>query len=70
MHRYLLTFAHSLPNGGTDMTALDYATPRPITCADDIQRITTNLHRQGYDKPFIVAFSLFADPAPNPQAAS
>ncbi|MBQ1009521.1 hypothetical protein KBX53_00815 [Micromonospora sp. M51] len=66
MYRYLLTFTHRT-NGGTDMTAIDFPTARPISSAADLPAITLLLRSEGYTEPFIIAFSLFT-PAPT-QAA-
>ncbi|GIJ08441.1 hypothetical protein ACFFMR_29165 [Micromonospora andamanensis] len=69
MYRYLLTFTHTT-NGQTQFTALDYPTARPISSVDDVQLVTLHLQTQGYNSPFVIAFSLFTDPAPTLQATS
>ena len=70
MYRYHIAFSHAPRPGALQTSSFQYADSRPITGDADIDRITQHLTRRGYREAFILAFSLFTDPAPNPKAAS
>ncbi|MFI7210555.1 hypothetical protein ACIBP4_02595 [Micromonospora maritima] len=69
MYRYMISFNYKMPNG-IGLTTFELPCKRPIRSMDDITRIVTKLRNEGYTDAVVLSFSLFADPAPNPQAAS
>lgn len=66
MYRYLISYAHSTGYG-----TLEIARTIPIRSTADLTDTLNHLRSHGgVTNPFILGFSLFADPAPTSRAAS
>ncbi|MEV7227273.1 hypothetical protein AB0M79_09660 [Polymorphospora sp. NPDC051019] len=59
MHRYMITFSHVTEFGAT-FVALDLPFKRPISSVEEIEALTSRLRKEGYNNPFVIAFSPFA----------
>ncbi|RKN24138.1 hypothetical protein D7147_03875 [Micromonospora musae] len=69
MFRYMISFTYRTPDGHA-FTSVEWPFKRQIRSMDDITRVSLDLRERGFIDAVILSFSLFADPAPNPQAAS
>lgn len=63
MFRYMISYTYTIPNG-IGFGNCEFSCPRKIQSMNDVNGITTELRKQGFDGVTLLSFSEFASDTP------